>query len=67
MSPLTQPTELKDQLSKNRLARRVYRRLSLTAKQSYNSYVIAANSVDERRKRAEHAVKMMLGYAQSFA
>jgi uncharacterized protein YdeI (YjbR/CyaY-like superfamily) len=67
MASLTLPTELKDQLSKNRLARRVYRRLSLTAKQSYNSYVIAASSVAERRMRAEHSVKMMLGYAQSFA
>lgn len=67
MSSLTLPTELNDQLSKNRLARRVYRRLSLTAKQSYNSYVIAASSVSERRKRAEHSVKMMLGNAQNFA
>jgi uncharacterized protein YdeI (YjbR/CyaY-like superfamily) len=67
MSALTLPTELKYQLSKNRLARRVYRRLSLTAKQSYNSYVITASSVDERKKRAEHAVRMMLGYSQSFA
>lgn len=67
MATFTLPTELKDQLGKNRLARRVYRKLSASAKQSYNSYVIAAGSVLERKRRAEHAVKMLLGYAQSFA
>jgi len=67
MSATTLPTELKDQLSKNRLARRVYKRLSMTAKQSYNSYLIAAGTVSERQQRANHAVKMLVGRAQYFA
>ena len=59
----TLPTELNTQLTKNRLARRIYRRLSNTAKQSYVSYVIAAQSAKERKCRAEHSVKMLLGQA----
>jgi len=39
----------------------------MTAKQSYNSYVIAAGTVSERQQRANHAVKMLVGRAQYFA
>ncbi len=57
----TLPTELSRELKSNMIAGKIYRTLTETAKRSYITYVIAAQSVKERKCRAEHSVKMMLG------
>lgn len=60
---VTTPTELNNLLKKDRLARRIYKSLSDSAKRSYAAYIIAAASSKDRLCRANHAVKMLTGEA----
>ena len=60
---VTTPTELRQLLDKNRPALGIYRKLSDSAKRSYATYIMAAETVRQRQCRAKHAVKMLMGQA----